>query len=203
MAKKERCESCVFRAEKNCAFQCNYLALTGHTRLAEPPEECSRYIQGDRLETQEQTARFLQELAVKQQKKPDKRRKYDWGRAEELYRAGANDGEIAKELGACATAVYQWRKRMKLPANTQAGGLHGKRAEQTRTNEAEEPVKMEESNMKKETKDHILQMLHDEVETKRWNLDRILVQGGDGKRELEEYRTALLAKEDFEKEAQK
>lgn len=56
--------------------------------------------------------------------------------------------------------------------------------------------------MKKGTKDHILQMLKDEVETKRWNLDRILTQGGDGKRELEEYRTALLAKEDFEKEVQ-
>ena len=128
MKRTERCETCVFRAEKNCAFQCNYLALTGHTRLAVPPEDCTHYMQGDRLETQEQTARFLQELEEKQ-KKPDKRRKYDWGRAEKLYRAGANDAEIAKELGASATAVYQWRRRMKLSANTTAGGLHGKRAE--------------------------------------------------------------------------
>ena len=129
MKRTERCETCVFRMEGGKPYRCNYLTLTGHTRKAEEPEDCTHYIKGNRLETQEQTARFLQELAEKQQKKPDKRRKYDWGRAEKLYRAGANDGEIAKELGACATAVYQWRKRMKLPANTQAGGLHGKRAE--------------------------------------------------------------------------
>lgn len=123
------CDACVFRTEAGKAYRCNFLALTGRTGKAQEPEGCTYYIKGARLETKAEAARFLMELEEKQQKKPDKRRKYDWGRAAELYRAGANDAEIAKELGACTTAVYQWRRREKLPANTTVGGLHGKRAE--------------------------------------------------------------------------
>lgn len=41
----------------------------------------------------------------------------------------SNDGEIAREIGAKPTAVFQWRKRRGLPANAKAGGLHGSRQE--------------------------------------------------------------------------
>ncbi len=125
---KDRCDTCVFRTEITKKYRCDYLALTGHTRLAEPPEACTHYIRGDRLETPEQATKLLTKMEEKRQKRA-KRRKYDWGKAEKLYRAGANDTEIALALGCCKPAVCQWRRRMKLPANTKAGGLHGKRAE--------------------------------------------------------------------------
>ena len=52
--------------------------------------------------------------------------------------------------------------------------------------------------MKKETVDRIRKMLCDDVENRHRELDRALVNGRDGKRELEQYREALLAREDFE-----
>ena len=52
--------------------------------------------------------------------------------------------------------------------------------------------------MKKETVDRIRKMLREDVENRRRELDRALVNGRDGKRELEQYREALLAREDFE-----
>ena len=52
--------------------------------------------------------------------------------------------------------------------------------------------------MKKETLDRIRKMLREDVENRHRELDRVLVNGMDGKRELEQYREALLASEDFE-----
>lgn len=52
--------------------------------------------------------------------------------------------------------------------------------------------------MKKETLDRIRKMLREDVENRHRELDRVLVNGMDGKRELEQYREALLAREDFE-----
>ena len=52
--------------------------------------------------------------------------------------------------------------------------------------------------MKKETVDRISRMLREDVENRHRELDRVLVNGMDGKRELEQYREALLAREDFE-----
>lgn len=52
--------------------------------------------------------------------------------------------------------------------------------------------------MKKETVDRIRKMLCEDVENGHRELDRTLVNGRDGKRELEQYREALLAREDFE-----
>lgn len=62
-------------------------------------------------------------------------------------------------------------------------------------------MKEEKKTMKKETRDRIRKMLREDADTKRWELDRALTQGRDGKRELEEYRQALLAREDFEEGA--
>ena len=52
--------------------------------------------------------------------------------------------------------------------------------------------------MKKETVDRIRKMLREDVENRHRELDRVLVNGMDGKREMEQYREALLAREDFE-----
>lgn len=52
--------------------------------------------------------------------------------------------------------------------------------------------------MKKETVDRISRMLREDVENRHRELDRALVNGRDGERELEQYRDALLAREDFE-----
>ena len=52
--------------------------------------------------------------------------------------------------------------------------------------------------MKKETVDRISRMLREDVENRHRELDRALVNGRDGKRELEQYREALLVREAFE-----
>ena len=52
--------------------------------------------------------------------------------------------------------------------------------------------------MKRETVDRIRKMLRDDVEYRHRELERVLLNGMDGKRELEQYREALLAREDFE-----
>ena len=51
--------------------------------------------------------------------------------------------------------------------------------------------------MKEETKTYVKTMLDSDLERRRSDLDRVLLQGGDGKRELERYRAALLALDDF------
>lgn len=52
--------------------------------------------------------------------------------------------------------------------------------------------------MKNETKTYIKAMLEQDVENKKVDLDRILLQGGDGKANLEKYRAALLTLYDFQ-----
>lgn len=51
--------------------------------------------------------------------------------------------------------------------------------------------------MKEATKAYLGAMLKQDLEIRRADLDRALLQGGDGKRELERYRAALLAMDDF------
>ena len=59
-------------------------------------------------------------------------------------------------------------------------------------------MKEETRTMKKETRDRIRKMLREDVDFRKKELDRVLIQGGEGKRELEQYREALLDREDFE-----
>lgn len=51
--------------------------------------------------------------------------------------------------------------------------------------------------MKEETRSYVKNMLEQDLACRRADLDRVLLQGGDGKRELERYRAALLAMDDF------
>ena len=52
--------------------------------------------------------------------------------------------------------------------------------------------------MKKETIAYIKAMLERDVELRKNDLDRVLLQGGDGKMNMEKYRAALLALDDFQ-----
>ena len=52
--------------------------------------------------------------------------------------------------------------------------------------------------MNNETKAYIKAMLEQDVELRKDDLDRVLLQGGDGKANLEKYRAALLALDDFQ-----
>ena len=52
--------------------------------------------------------------------------------------------------------------------------------------------------MKKETIAYIKAMLEQDVELRKDDLDRVLLQGGDGKINLEKYRAALFALDDFQ-----
>ena len=49
---------------------------------------------------------------------PGFRSKFDWKKAEELYRHGASDMQIAKALGCCVSAVVHWRGKYELLPNT-------------------------------------------------------------------------------------
>ena len=53
--------------------------------------------------------------------------------------------------------------------------------------------------MKETTKMYIQRMLLEEIQRKKVKLDQALIDGRDVKTELENYKTALLVREDFEK----
>jgi len=119
------CDRCVFRAEQNRPFRCNYAYLTGKTRKGQPPENCTYFQAGQRLETPEEAERFLSaERKPVCWKKPNCRRVAggpDWEVGWDLYQQGWNDGEIARALGCGTGTVYQWRKRNGLSANAAPG----------------------------------------------------------------------------------
>lgn len=119
MEKKEKCKQCVFRS-RVFAYRCNFAYLMGHTRKAEPPEKCTHFIAGERLETPEEAKALQEKLEKKAARK--ERKKPDWSRGLELYRLGRNDGEIAGELSVSVGAVCGWRRRNGLPANAGARG---------------------------------------------------------------------------------
>lgn len=132
---KSKCSACVFRTGALRMYRCNYAWLTGRTRRGQPPEACTYFIAGERLDSPQEAAKFLARrkgsgAAAAGKPKQSERPKYDWAKAETMYRGGANDGEIAREIGAKPATVFQWRKRRGLPANARAGGLHGNRAVQ-------------------------------------------------------------------------
>lgn len=41
---KIRCGSCLYRASDLVPWRCDYVAIVGHTRLAQPPEKCKYYV---------------------------------------------------------------------------------------------------------------------------------------------------------------
>lgn len=168
-----RCKDCFYRARESSVHLCDYASMTGHTRKAQPPEKCTYY---------------QKECRPREAGKAAGRQQHDWAGAMALWKAGKTDPEIAKAIGVGRQSVRNWRMRNSLSSNwnreKENGGL--------------ETAKKEKRGMRKETKDRILRMLREDAERRKDDLDRALLQGQDGKRELERYREALLARDDFE-----
>ena len=176
--RRARCERCAFQAPEGADYRCDYCAITGRTRLAVPPEKCRHFQAGKRIgRCREKPEPSSADRAKAGGPKP----KYDWGRGRALYDQGKNDREISRVLGCDPHTVYQWRRKLGLRANAGPRGT---------------PVGKEEL-MKDETRNYVKTMLDQDLECRRADLDRVLIQGGDGKRELERYRAALLALDDF------
>ncbi len=115
--KKAKCKTCVFRAEAHKGYQCNYVWLMGHTRRAEPPEACTYFRAGKRLESPEKAGQLIRDQRRQSGGKP----KYDWERAEQLYREGRNDGEIARVIGSTAGRGFNMEKAKRLYSECEAG----------------------------------------------------------------------------------
>ena len=121
-----KCDSCVFRAGKGEPNHCDYAALTGRTRKAEPPERCTHRIEGKRLETREEANRLLDSQAKTPKKKEPAKatkeiKRIDWELGRKLYDEKQSDAEIAEALGCTSSAVTGWRKRRGLPPNHTKG----------------------------------------------------------------------------------
>lgn len=86
--------------------RCDYASITGHTRMAVPPEKCISY---------EPEKGEMGELIRKTRAKPD------WAAAMILYERGMNDAEIAAQMGCSRYTVQGWRYRNKLHANCGKG----------------------------------------------------------------------------------
>ncbi|WP_298032164.1 helix-turn-helix domain-containing protein [uncultured Dysosmobacter sp.] len=122
---KVRCGSCIYGAGPLNIFRCNYAGLTGRTRKGQPPENCTYFRPGRRLETPEEAARWQK---ARQKEAKRRRNSPDWEKGGDLYRQGQNDGEIARALGCSRGAVLQWRRRNGLRANAgpvNREGWHG------------------------------------------------------------------------------
>lgn len=115
---KPDCTKCVFRAV-NRMWLCNYETVTGHTRLAVPPERCKHFKEG---EPARQTGFELLEKLRRAENQENRRKsgpkeKYDWSIAKKLHEQGKSDSEIAEVMGCYASVVRLWRKRSNLPIN--------------------------------------------------------------------------------------
>lgn len=49
-----RCKSCIYRASTSSLWACDYLAFTGHCRMGEPGDKCTKYERGNRLNIKSQ-----------------------------------------------------------------------------------------------------------------------------------------------------
>ncbi len=122
---RAKCERCMFRAQAGAAYQCDYCAITGHTRLAAPPETCRHFQAGARIErNQENKAAFVEATPRPKVRRGGSQPKYDWGYGRALYDQGKNDVEISRELGCAPDTVHRWRRKLGLPANAGPRGKH-------------------------------------------------------------------------------
>lgn len=101
--KKDKCATCVYRTRPGLLYKCDYASMTGHTRLAVPPEKCRHY--------------------TPEGKAPERktRTRPDWDAAMILWERGMNDAEIAAQMGCSRYTVQGWRYRNKLHANCGKG----------------------------------------------------------------------------------
>ena len=121
---KAKCDRCVYQAQPGADYLCNYFGITGHTRLAVPPEKCRHFREGERIERPRRRTELPERPAVKQRNAGRSHPRYDWERGKDLYERGLTDGEIAKELGCDTNTVHRWRRKLGLPANAGPRGKH-------------------------------------------------------------------------------
>ena len=114
------CQNCMYQAGPYAGYVCDYVAITGRTRRAQPVGKGCTYkvVQGTKRDT---------DAARKNRQKPPapvtrKRRSLDTVQAMALYRQGCSDCEIARRVNICKTAIVGWRKRCGLPPNFTPGG---------------------------------------------------------------------------------
>lgn len=93
--KEDKCRSCIFKAKRGTMHKCDYASLTGHTRMAVPPEKCVNYVPNNAPGTKTRALRT----------------KPDWEAAMALYKRGLNDVEIAEQKSAIVTVCGK-RRRM-------------------------------------------------------------------------------------------
>lgn len=106
-------KSCRYWADHryNTANSCDYLMLTGKSRIAQIPDKamrrnfdaCPCYERGKKDRTRPLLPFEMQTT-------------YNWSLGRKLYNAGASDRKIAAALGCSRAAVRYWRGRHKLPA---------------------------------------------------------------------------------------
>ena len=101
---------------------CDYATITGRTRKAQPPEECTYFVKGGRIEPAKYDPVLIAQRKNKNRKKAGVKPKHDWEYGKSLYERGFNDGEIARKMNITPQVVCQWRQRNDLPANTNSGG---------------------------------------------------------------------------------
>lgn len=91
---------------------CNYMQVTGHSRIAQIPDRKLR--------------RDFQHCPLFDTKKPApkeripserERAQYDWVKGKALYETGSTDREIAEALGCTKETVKWWRRKLQLPVN--------------------------------------------------------------------------------------
>lgn len=102
-SKKDKCRSCCYRTRPGLMYKCDYASMTGHTRLAVPPNKCKHYKPEGDVPVRKTRARP------------------DWKAAMVFYEQGMNDAEIAGRLGCSHFTVQSWRHRNKLHANCGRG----------------------------------------------------------------------------------
>lgn len=102
---------------------CNYLDITGHTKLGKmTPEQREQYHRGEiTCPLYEDGTRsklpVSNEIIFPRRAGPRKDRSVE----RKLYDAGMNDYEIARAIGVRSSAIWLWRRNEGLPANVGVG----------------------------------------------------------------------------------
>ncbi|MBR3293599.1 MAG: hypothetical protein IKI69_04140 [Oscillospiraceae bacterium] len=89
---------------------CDYLMITGRSRIAQIPEKEQRRNWGA-------CPCYTPKTRARRYGPGVQPYTYDWALGTRLYRAGATDRELAKALGCSVANVKYWRGRSGLPAN--------------------------------------------------------------------------------------
>lgn len=104
-----RCDTCLYQDRHTCT--CDFYLMTGQRRKS-PVEDCERW--NARNGRNHVPHIVVAKEPAKKQEKPTKRQ-LRWQKMRDLYDAGKNDSEIAREVGLTSAAVGIWRRRNDLP----------------------------------------------------------------------------------------